>query len=360
MSEIKPSFGHLIGFRRWLIDADNRMLVSATSTEVAWQPQVNYARGCKGHSSPGKHCHCGFNAWFDFKDAEKNYRGVIGAIAGAGDIRLHKKGFRSSEAQILALLSFNKISKKDSSLLKEISDRYQVPLFKNKEAFFEFIAPYMLVNENIDYNSIPEKVDAPTKFSRDYFIDLFRKPLLKVFIAFLFLAVVLLAVKTLGSQIETTPDTRASIATLALLQEEFYKENKKYSNQIKELVPKEYLDNFEGINIELDKQAQTYTFQKDIAGTFASQTNSLGIKGSRGELRTFCSADNLLVSTETAFCSSGEWDIADPLIAKEIKKEYGQLLGRIDQSCINYPYFRKVAENKLFQLFKVLENKCFK
>lgn len=94
---------------------------------------TNHATGC-AHRSPDPDCHCGFNAWFDIGKAERNYQGVIGAVAGAGKTELHNEGFRSSEAQILCLFSEER-----SAELEKISKKYGVPVFSDRQEFLDYL-----------------------------------------------------------------------------------------------------------------------------------------------------------------------------------------------------------------------------
>lgn len=128
--------GALLGFRRWSFDIANDLLVSCIDN-IPWQPGLNHASGCS-HPSPGRNCHCGFNAWFSVRDAQNNYSfstTIVGAIAGAGTLELHASGFRAEQAQILALL----VEKKQVSSLKKISEKYNIPIFTEEGEFLAFI-----------------------------------------------------------------------------------------------------------------------------------------------------------------------------------------------------------------------------
>lgn len=104
-----------------------------------WYHGTNVAR-CKGiekeHSVPDKKCHCGFNAWHDLDKALSSYKKaeIIGAIAGAGETRIHLKGFRCSQAQILALYSEEK-----TKAVETVAKFYQIPVFYSKKDFLEFL-----------------------------------------------------------------------------------------------------------------------------------------------------------------------------------------------------------------------------
>lgn len=130
----------IIGFRKWNIDENNGLLMSCTNN-IPWQPGINYASGCSGsHASPGSGCHCGFNAWFTPADNHSSgYHGVVGAIAAAGKVELHPTGFRSSEAQVIAL-HIDKGYRKD--IAEKISQRYRIPVFDKEDDFLDFVKSF--------------------------------------------------------------------------------------------------------------------------------------------------------------------------------------------------------------------------
>lgn len=102
--DIQQNFsGAILGFRKWEVNERDSLLMSVTNNK-SWQSGVNFSEGCHGHSPPGNDCHCGWNAYYTLEKSEKSYSGVLGAILGAGSTELHEDGFRSSEAQIIALL----------------------------------------------------------------------------------------------------------------------------------------------------------------------------------------------------------------------------------------------------------------
>lgn len=80
-------------------------------------------------------------------NAESNYSGVVGAIAGAGKIEVHADGFRSSEAQVLALLLTNKFDLKHYQV---IAEKYNIKLFTNQENFLEFAQTHARSKDEID------------------------------------------------------------------------------------------------------------------------------------------------------------------------------------------------------------------
>ena len=135
-----------------MIDPVNEVLISMRYQ--AWHPGLNYAIGC-AHPSPGEGCHCGFNAYADMGEAlnsEYNTKGCLfGAIAGAGQARIHRDGFRTSEAQVLALFSEDE---SQYELNKKVAERYGVPLFDDKKRFEEYVARFEVETEA--YAGIPE------------------------------------------------------------------------------------------------------------------------------------------------------------------------------------------------------------
>ena len=138
--KVKTQKQPLLGFRHWAIR--NNKLGAATH-HYEWEPGLNHANCHMGHEAPARDCHCGFNAYYCLEDT--TYGGVCGAIAGAGKVELHGDGFRSSEAQIIALLavapnkynSYSSYYSKDE--LKEIEATYGVPVFTDKKEFLKYV-----------------------------------------------------------------------------------------------------------------------------------------------------------------------------------------------------------------------------
>lgn len=143
----------ILGFRAWRNDdgrngTDHLLFPLTCFFSPPWKPGVNISR-CHNiaiaasldrdiptHDSPAKNCHCGFNA-FDHLPAAYAYiqnnhfadNFTYGLIAGAGKIEIHDIGFRSEEAQILALLGN-----------QNAADYYKVPNFESKLDFFRNIS----------------------------------------------------------------------------------------------------------------------------------------------------------------------------------------------------------------------------
>lgn len=175
----------LLGFRCWEIDCNNKVLLASTK-QIAWQTGVNYAAGCKGHSSPSESCHCGFNAYYDIESAKNSFysssHAVIGAMAGNKKIMLHPTGFRSSEAQILALFYEPKqYTKEMTQVIKEIASRYSIPLFTDISQFTAFLETLDLLTYNNDEIKIAlpkEECDdvflAPSPFTANPYFDLHK------------------------------------------------------------------------------------------------------------------------------------------------------------------------------------------
>lgn len=176
----------LLGFRSWKIIedrlyplkvSDNLILRSQYSdtTDIPltlqWNKGINKSLCVLANgedtdlfSSPHIDHDCGFNAFFEFsRSKEYLERGIIpypivGAIAGSGNMQIHPKGFRSEQAQILALL-VNDIDLKDKLkvlLLKNISKHYAVPIFLKEQAFLEYV--HSLAPSIEDYR-IPKTYD---------------------------------------------------------------------------------------------------------------------------------------------------------------------------------------------------------
>lgn len=137
----------VLGFRHWGLDQDNALLVSALGS--TWQPGVNYASCPVPHISPGPGCHCGFNAYSSIKTALNGpymSRPIFGAIAGAGQVEIHSGpdksidcGFRSEQAQILALCVLAPDLIEEEKSLVRLSQRYSVPVFTDKDKFLDYI-----------------------------------------------------------------------------------------------------------------------------------------------------------------------------------------------------------------------------
>lgn len=161
----------ILGFRSWRYSTDNLLAVTLISKAVPWNPGINKAT-CyatlrqvrENTATPHTNHHCGFNAFFSLDDAEMYHQqrsedvSIVGAIAGAGKIQFHHKGFRAAEAQVLAL--FAETSKK-ALRLQRISKTYNVPIFQNKQEFLDFVSSCV---QSIDSFRIPKE---NTKAYRD-------------------------------------------------------------------------------------------------------------------------------------------------------------------------------------------------
>lgn len=138
---ITPVFQNpLLGFRSWGIDIKEAKIRAATN-EYHWTPGANTA-ACENNcgDTPGIRCHCGFNAFYNFKDAQNskynNDFAIIGAIAGTGKTELHSLGFRSEKAQIIAFFA------EDNFIYRAIAEAYSVPLFTREDQFLSFVSAY--------------------------------------------------------------------------------------------------------------------------------------------------------------------------------------------------------------------------
>lgn len=154
----------ILGFRSWKYTTDNLFAMTLIARTVPWNPGVNKAicyspilHEKEIRMVPHSDHHCGFNAFFSLDDAEL-YRdqraedvSVVGAIAGAGKMQFHQKGFRAAEAQIIAL--FAETSKK-SLRFQRISEAYEIPVFQDKQEFLGFVSSYA---RNIDSFRVPKE-----------------------------------------------------------------------------------------------------------------------------------------------------------------------------------------------------------
>lgn len=160
----------IIGYRRWSVDSEGNLY--PMTVRDAWKPGINRSFcWVKNPDSAdltvphdGGLCHCGFNAFFELNKAVCSYTApdsVIGAVAGAGKVQIHEEGFRSEEAQVIALcfVPGNSVIKKyfdefipgsfcvteesicgkrDHGLIQKAADKYGVPLFDSLEDMFRF------------------------------------------------------------------------------------------------------------------------------------------------------------------------------------------------------------------------------
>ena len=129
----------IFGYRKWFIPEGEIDYLRACVFDTPWNKGINIAEchhDLPCSESPGKECHCGFNAWNNWEDNEEShYDGITGFVAGAGRVEVHPQGFRSSEAQILALF----MSKKDYLRCGDkFCSYYGVPVFVNKIKFLKY------------------------------------------------------------------------------------------------------------------------------------------------------------------------------------------------------------------------------
>lgn len=101
--------------------------------KVAWEPGVNQARCTRNpeHQPPMKRCRCGIYSFHRPQGAQDRQRrcgGVIGAIAGRGQVQLTHDGVIVQEAQILGLCRSGARSA-EAEQLDRVANAYQVPLF---------------------------------------------------------------------------------------------------------------------------------------------------------------------------------------------------------------------------------------
>lgn len=136
----------LIGFRKWHVDENYNLLACTKNGYLThkgggyiWKRGINKASCDKCGHAPGGACHCGFNSFYNLKDAlEGPYEGVLGVIAGAGEVRVHDVGFRSSEAQPIALL-INTPYKKERESINKAAKKYLIPVFCSQKELNKFL-----------------------------------------------------------------------------------------------------------------------------------------------------------------------------------------------------------------------------
>ena len=149
--------GSILGFRCWSVDSETNSLgpaaikVDAEGHKIFWDRGSNTAKcvhhpveniepavGDAPHSEDDHHC--GFNAWFDPHDARRYSLlysdSVYGAIAGSGKMCFHTKGFRSEQAQIIALYIPLSSASEEATILA--ADAYGVPFFYSEKEFLCF------------------------------------------------------------------------------------------------------------------------------------------------------------------------------------------------------------------------------
>lgn len=152
--EEAPLFsGYALGYRSWVVDPGGSLQpLFGHPGFRSWQPGVNIAH-CGAYPGstmiPHPKHDCGFNAFhglvraYEYRDSlrklqnqnKKSKRTVLtGTIAGFGKIQVHKDGWRSSRARVIALLE----EKRFPAISKKVARDYSVPIFKRGEALEEF------------------------------------------------------------------------------------------------------------------------------------------------------------------------------------------------------------------------------
>ena len=146
-----------VGYRLWKLSPEGYLKsTSAASSSYNWEPKINRSicnQGCP--ETPANNCHCGFNCYYTLPKEETVHNTVPayiwGAIAVAGNIRKHRHGFRSAEAQILCLYFSPEQSKRVTGsegqkaldrILERVKDRYEVEIFDNRNDFIEYTRIY--------------------------------------------------------------------------------------------------------------------------------------------------------------------------------------------------------------------------
>lgn len=140
-----------LGFRLWRMDCEGHLHSAAVDSLWSEYDKV-HSSYCfyEYHDSPGSSCECGFNVFYTIPRERVLNRtspfAVWGAVLGAGDIRTHIHGFRSAEAQIIALYipqNYLEDHPEDKRLYKELvyltGERYRVPVFETRREFLQFV-----------------------------------------------------------------------------------------------------------------------------------------------------------------------------------------------------------------------------
>lgn len=328
LNEIKQSFSKpvrrrnkgraVLGFRKWDLRYDKK-LKSCTNHSV-WQPGINTAKCHRyNHLAPASGCHCGFNAWYSLRKANKNYNGIIiGAIAGAGRVELHYDGFRSSQAQIIALLVAPYRSATSLKFVEEIGDKYNVPVFENKKDFKRFV------------KSKTKRIGLKRfNFLSKGGVRSLRKNSLAfhgfnpVFILMCLTSLILSITLVIFGEKAKNSDPYFDPGALALVQEQYYTNNGSYPNidVLKE----------ENKNYDLEKAAQGLEAKFDYKPGKDNQSYQLtvyndnwayGIQGKPGQVQVSCQGD-LPYDNK---CSE-ELKLTNPSIIEQTKTNYKKMTG---------------------------------
>lgn len=141
---LKPGekiLGKALGYRSWLISPiSKKPLLYSMASDFSWEPGINKASCFRNSCSPpDKKCDCGFNAWNRYLDVQEYSFGIStiqGAVAGWGNMQIHRDGWRSEKSEIIALyvplwfsLKTKDLSRKD--LVRFLNKFYNVPVFSN-------------------------------------------------------------------------------------------------------------------------------------------------------------------------------------------------------------------------------------
>lgn len=308
----------ILGFRKWDVDVYNQKLRSCTKYSV-WRPGVNIAECYRynHHLAPAPGCHCGFNAWYSLKKANKNYQGIVGAIAGAGRVELHYDGFRSSEAQIIALLLPPKTTI-SSKLVEKLADNYNLQVFENKKDFTRFVKSK---TRQIRLRRFKLLTKGGVRRGRKNSLALHGfNP---VFILMCLTPLILSFTLVIFSEKAKNSDPYFDPGALALVQEQYYTNNGSYPNidVLKE----------ENKNYDLEKAAQGLEAKFDYKPGKDNQSYQLtvyndswayGIQGKPGQVQVSCQG----VLPDDNKCSE-ELKLTNPSIIEQTKTNYKKMTG---------------------------------
>jgi len=163
-----------LGYRVWNID--RKVLDPINQRFPSWRSDANLAY-CQRHPhlAPATGCDCGFNAYHDLTSATKKFNGpidgfldddeymIIGAVAGRGQLEIHHHGFRSEQAQVLALYvpdNYDTSCSRYQRACKKVAAKYGVPLFKDKkrlQAYLEELPVQKVPDEQRPARPEPEQ-----------------------------------------------------------------------------------------------------------------------------------------------------------------------------------------------------------
>jgi hypothetical protein len=131
----------IIGFRQWRVTENG--LASVGLGQTLWKSGVNQAYCRDGvHHAPALGCHCGWNAYHDpVLPSVFEPQTIMGAIRARGEMQVHFHGFRSEQAEIIALF-VSPDTVVNSKWLATIASEYNAPLFKDLEEFIDYIEQF--------------------------------------------------------------------------------------------------------------------------------------------------------------------------------------------------------------------------